>query len=169
MQGKTSSNLPIPPFMVGKPRRLHEVFQNFSPALFFVTINTADRRPILANDEIHHALRNYALQNVVHGRVMGRYVIMPDHVHCFIRVGQNGRLSDYVRLLKQSVSKTVKALCGPLTHYWQPGFFDHLLRHGESYSQKWLYVEQNPVRAGLVSRVEDWPYQGEIARLEWND
>jgi putative transposase len=42
---------------------------------------------------------------------------------------------------------------------WEEGFFDHLLRSDESMSEKWDYVVQNPVRAGLVKRAEDWPYQ----------
>ena len=45
-------------------------------------------------------------------------------------------------------------------------FFDHLIRHGESYAQKWEYVRQNPVRAGLVHLADEWPWQGEIVRLE---
>ena len=56
---------------------------------------------------------------------------------------------------------------------WQPGFFDHVLRSNESYSQKWNYVRENPVRAGLVKSVEglvksveDWPYQGEIVYID---
>jgi hypothetical protein len=49
---------------------------------------------------------------------------------------------------------------------WQPGFFDHLLRGSESYHEKWRYVRENPVRAGLVSCAEDWPYQGEIVRID---
>jgi hypothetical protein len=48
---------------------------------------------------------------------------------------------------------------------WQTGFFDHVLRHNESYSQKWEYVRQNPVRKGFVSRPEDWPYRGEIVAI----
>jgi hypothetical protein len=50
--------------------------------------------------------------------------------------------------------------------FWQPGFNDHLLRNDESYTQKWEYVFQNPVRAGLVARAEDWPYAGEIIRID---
>jgi hypothetical protein len=49
---------------------------------------------------------------------------------------------------------------------WRPGFFDHVLRNGESYAQKWNYVRDNPVRAGLVARNEDWPYQGEIVYID---
>ena len=50
---------------------------------------------------------------------------------------------------------------------WQDGFFDHLLRSGESYSEKWNYVRMNPVRARLVERPEDWPFAGEIEALWW--
>ena len=49
---------------------------------------------------------------------------------------------------------------------WQRGFFDHLLRSAESYGQKWNYVRENPVRAGLVAQPEDWPYAGEIVRID---
>jgi REP-associated tyrosine transposase len=42
---------------------------------------------------------------------------------------------------------------------WQPGCFDRLLRSDESLSDKWAYLRQNPVRAGLVSDPEEWPYQ----------
>jgi hypothetical protein len=48
---------------------------------------------------------------------------------------------------------------------WQADYFDRYLRSAESYSQKWSYVEQNPVRAGLVERFEDWPHRGIIHDL----
>ena len=35
----------------------------------------------------------------------------------------------------------------------------------ESYSQKWEYVKENPVRAGLAEKSDDWPFQGEIESL----
>jgi hypothetical protein len=49
---------------------------------------------------------------------------------------------------------------------WQEGFFDHLLRTDESYSQKWNYVRENPVRAGLVKSAAEWTYQGEIVYID---
>ena len=49
---------------------------------------------------------------------------------------------------------------------WQEDVFDHIMRSRESYAAKWAYVRENPVRAGLVSRAEDWPWQGEIHGLE---
>jgi hypothetical protein len=47
--------------------------------------------------------------------------------------------------------------------------FDHLLRSGDSYSQKWAYVRENPVRAGLATGWEEWPFLGEIFALEFYD
>ena len=42
---------------------------------------------------------------------------------------------------------------------WQPGCFDRLLRREESAEEKWEYIRENPVRAGLVSHWSDWPYR----------
>ena len=77
---------------------------------------------------------------------VGRYVMMPDHIHFFIGGSDDFVLSQWVRMLKRALSK---AISSPPPH-WQKGFFDHLIRHSESYSEKWDYVHQNPVRAGLV-------------------
>jgi REP element-mobilizing transposase RayT len=87
---------------------------------------------------------------------------MPDHVHLFVRGHIDFVLAQWVRLLKRKLSD------GIVTDrpHWQPGFFDHLIRNSESYSAKWEYVRENPVRAGLVTTYESWPYQGELVRLE---
>ena len=47
----------------------------------------------------------------------------------------------------------------------QEEFFDHLLRSRESYAEKWDYVRENPTRAGLLMKADDWPWQGEIDEL----
>jgi len=86
---------------------------------------------------------------------------MPDHIHLFISNNSDGTLSQWVRLLKRDLSQ---AIPNSPTH-WQKGFFDHLIRNSESYSEKWNYVYQNPVRAGLVREADDWLWQGEIEAL----
>jgi len=49
-------------------------------------------------------------------------------------------------------SKPLQVAGQKLASFWQPGFNDHLLRSDENYAEKWEYVFQNPVRAGLVLR-----------------
>jgi len=73
-------------------------------------------------------------------------------------------LSEWMKSLKNALSKTLRGMDVPAPH-WQRGFFDHVMRSEESYSEKWLYVGENPVRKKLATRCEDWPYQGEIYPL----
>ena len=73
-------------------------------------------------------------------------------------------LSEWMKSLKNSLSKTLRGMNVPAPH-WQKGFFDHVMRSEESYSEKWLYVAENPIRKKLGARFEDWPYQGEIYPL----
>ncbi len=92
---------------------------------------------------------------------------MPDHVHLFVAISANGiRLADWVRALRTVIGKSLRKM-GHSSPYWQEGFFDHLLRSGESYSAKWEYVRMNPVRAGLVATPEEWPYQGEVEEIRF--
>jgi hypothetical protein len=37
----------------------------------------------------------------------------------------------------------------------------------ESYSAKWLYVQENPIRKGLAKQIADWPFKGTIHLLTW--
>jgi putative transposase len=152
------------------PPRLPFVFQNYTAPLYFVTFNTLFRRPLLACDEVHQAFRDYAERGFSFHVATGRYVLMPDHVHVFVRIGGDMKLRRWESGLKQRLGKVLAQLGHkPATHpqsklesFWQPGFFDHLLRNNESYSEKWDYVWRNPVRAGLVAKPEDWPFQGEV-------
>jgi putative transposase len=97
-----------------------------------------------------------------HNIAVGRYVIMPDHVHLFIRGPDNFKLGQWIGMLKQNLAKQIED-SGTTSMIWQRGFFDHLLRSDESYAQKWNYVRENPVRAGLLTNADDWPYSGDRA------
>jgi len=90
---------------------------------------------------------------------------MPDHVHLFVRGGPDFVLAQWIGMLKQTVAKTAAPVPRG-KQFWQEGFFDHVLRNDESYSQKWSYVRENPVRAGLVKSPDEWPYQGEIVYID---
>ena len=92
---------------------------------------------------------------------------MPDHLHAFV-ASDGLSLSAWCKSLKNALSKTLRTI-GYEAPHWQKGFFDHVLRSGESYDQKWEYMRENPVRAGLVNAAEDWPYAGEIHELEFRN
>ena len=170
---------------LGKPPRLERVFQIYDPPIYFVTLCTAQRRKLLANEVVHRVFINYGERGRDYGVALGRYVIMPDHIHLFVCGRDDFNLGIWVRGLKRvvaaavaggrridvasrndSASKAFGAATTASRTIWQRGFFDHIIRNSESYSAKWEYVRENPMRAGLVGLVEDWPFQGEIVRIE---
>jgi REP element-mobilizing transposase RayT len=91
---------------------------------------------------------------------------MPEHVHFFAvpAADEAKDLSAFVGGWKSWTYHEIRKHGLP-SFAWQREFFDHLLRSTESYAEKWEYVRCNPVRAGLVSKAEDWPYQGEVQVL----
>ena len=149
-----------------RPPRLSTVFQKYDPPLFFVTFGTFNRIPVLADPAVHDRFIRFGKEAAGRGTAIGRYVIMPDHIHLFIRPAREQRLGRTIGFLKQSLSAALKQN-GERAPHWQPGFFDHLIRSPQSASEKWEYVRQNPVRAGLVERPDEWPYCGEIVPIRY--
>jgi putative transposase len=144
-----------------RPQRLEITFS--SEPVYFVTFCTRDRRVIPDLEKTQTALEGYGQRGMKEfGAALGRYVIMPDHIHLFVSGDADFVLSKWVAGLKRAISKAV----GSRGEFWQPTFFDHILRSDESYSEKWEYVCENPVRAGLVKESNRWPYQGEPVIIE---
>ena len=132
------------------------------PTIVFLTVCTKDRMPWLAQDDVHAALRN--LWQNEEGWLVGRYVLMPDHVHLFCAPHDlRYDLRHWVSWWKRKMSCLHLSSAG----LWQRDFWDRRLRRSESYGEKWMYVRENPVRKGLVVRSDDWPYQGIVHELRW--
>jgi putative transposase len=151
-----------------KKQRLHRLSMLYvrSP-IYFVTACTHDRRQLLTTEEVHEAFVRFAEEGPVHSAWIGAYVLMPDHLHLFVATDdQQITVAAWAKSLKNTISKILRLNAVPAPH-WQKAFFDHVLRSGESYSEKWNYVRNNPVRAGLAQKAEDWPFAGEIFQLEY--
>ncbi|MGB8340394.1 MAG: hypothetical protein WCE51_02295 [Chthoniobacterales bacterium] len=132
--------------------------------IIFVTACTVERRPILATPRAHAAMVRAWQQASTW--LVGRYVILPDHVHLFCAPNAIGAPPPerWMRYWKSLVTKTLKA--GSET-VWQRHHWDRQLRSGESYDNKWEYVRSNPVRHGLIAEADAWSYQGELNELRW--
>ena len=133
------------------------------PVLIFLTVCTFRRRKILAQERVHAAIRaGWAAAGQWH---VGRYVILPDHIHLFCTPARPDaeNVARWVAYWKRQVSARVPQL-SPI---WQRDCWDTQLRGHESYSEKWAYVLNNPVRAGLADCPDGWPFQGEIHSLRW--
>jgi putative transposase len=112
--------------------------------MYFVTACAAKRQNLLANEPIHSAFKAFAASAPNYGAWVGAYIFMPDHFHLFVAIDvEKLSLSNWLKCLKGTLSSVLRRE-GKSPPYWQKGFFDHVLRSKESYTQKWHYVRENP-------------------------
>jgi REP element-mobilizing transposase RayT len=81
------------------------------------------------------------------------YVVMPNHVHILIEPGRE--LSAITRALKGYTARQANLLLNRTGQFWQHESFDHWVRNEIELRKLADYIENNPVRAGLVSKPED--------------
>ena len=110
------------------------------------------RQPAIADmimEAIHYnadILGHYALH---------AFVVMPNHVH--LLASPNVPLPKLTRSLKGITAKRANAmLCLTGIPFWQEESFDHLVRNDREFEKIWNYIEENPVRAGLVREASDY-------------
>jgi putative transposase len=131
--------------------------------IVFVTVCTKGRSPWLASKEVHRLLCD--TWNKATTWLVGRYVIMPDHVHLFAAPSLSTLpLDNWIRYWKSQFTNAHRVE----SDRWQTDHWDTRLRSWDSYNQKWNYVRDNPKRHGLVDDAARWPYQGELNELRWD-
>jgi putative transposase len=131
--------------------------------LVLLTISTQGRAPWLACETAHHFLRQTWFES--QAWLVGDYLLMPDHLHLFCAPRDlHFTIETWIAYWKREFSLKHGH------HEWkfQSRGWHHRLRDGENYTQKWRYVQENPLRKGLVKRLEDWPYKGRAFDLVWS-
>jgi len=150
-----------------QPVRKHPVhglqFKDGQPTIVFLTVCTKAREPWLSTPEIHQQLRT--VWTNASAWLVGRYVIMPDHLHLFAGLGGEKEVpfDNWVRFWKSQFSKQLRQPA----HSWQTDHWDTRMRTQGQYVEKLEYTLDNPVRRGLVAASNDWVYQGVIYELPW--
>ena len=84
------------------------------------------------------------------------WVVMPDHMHCLLQL-RDRTLADVVCRIKSRSSLAVNQALGRRGRLWQKGYHDRAVRKEDDVKDLARYVVHNPVRAGLVERVHDYP------------
>ena len=90
-----------------RPPRLGRLFDNVRP-FYFVTFNTYKRQNLLARPEIHETFCIFCSKAQEHGVAVGRYVIMPDHVHLLVEVDPQYGIHRLVRQIKGRSSRLLR-------------------------------------------------------------
>ena len=125
---------------------------------------------------LHHWPPNAALAGVVRERrkkhrfLLTAWVFPPDHIHAILYPPFPLTLSRVMESIEVGSTLRINGGRKETGLLWQPRLFDRALRTVKEYYEKVEYIHQNPVKAGLVSRAEDWAwssageYSGTVSR-----
>ena len=154
----------LPPFQ--EPGRRHParrvLISSGQPTIVHLNVCAKDRRPWLANSVVRENLEK--IWQAANAWLVGYYLLMPDHLHLFCAPHKpEFTLQQWVSHWKRKFS----CLHLPDAGEWQRDFWDTRLRRSESYTDKWRYIQENPVKEKLAATPEDWPHQGMLNVLPW--
>jgi REP element-mobilizing transposase RayT len=93
------------------------------------------------------------------------WVIMPNHVHAMLEQADGHSLSDILHSWKSFTAKRINEVRQSNGAVWSPDYYDRFVRNGEHYVNAIRYIEENPVKAGLVGRAHDWPFSSARGRV----
>jgi putative transposase len=95
--------------------------------------------------------------------LLGGYVVMSNHVHLLaLPFVPAARVTRWIKGMSARYANRILNRTG--TAFWQHESFDHWVRNSREYERILHYIHHNPVRAGLVSNPEQWPWSTAAAR-----
>lgn len=127
--------------------------------VYLVTTVTRGREPLFRDFATGcAAARRFEDVCILRDARMLAWVLMPDHAHWLIQLGEADNLDALVRRLKSASARGANRMLRRNGALWARAFHDHALRAQEDLLRSARYVIANPVRAGLVERVGDYPF-----------
>jgi putative transposase len=145
--------------ITGRPEHL-KTFDYTGIHRYFLTFCTYERRSrFLTQERVDVVYEQFRRASAEEGFALSAYCFMPDHVHLLVEgLSDNSDCRRLIARAKQLSGFHYKKTFGePL---WQRYGFERTPRGGELSLRVARYILENPVRAGLVSRVEDYPFLG---------
>ena len=84
------------------------------------------------------------------------WCIMPNHVHTMIETRPGYPLELVLHSWKSFTSKEANRILDRTGKFWQEEYHDRYIRDDDHYANTFRYIEENPVKAGLVAKADDW-------------
>ena len=130
------------------------------PGHVYLVTTTTHRRERLFTDFALARLAVRALNDpeTLGGSTFLSWVLMPDHLHALVRLGEEDVLDRLMNRLKSRASRVVNRYLSRVGPLWQSGYHEHLLRKEEDLKETSRYVVLNPVRAGLAANIAEYPH-----------
>ncbi len=130
---------------------------------YLITTTTQNRTPLFIHfPAASSAARCFEDATLLRESRMLAWVLMPDHVHWLLQLGESDSLGEVIGRLKSASSRHTNRTLNRTGPLWSKAFHDHALREEEDLQAVARYIVANPLRAGLVKRVGDYPFWNAI-------
>jgi putative transposase len=159
---------------------------NFENYCHFVTSKTYRNQKIFSEGKVADLLIQTLLEvkEKLNFRLIG-FVVMPDHIHLMLVPNKRNTISDVMRHIKGRFSRRYDLLSRgmnspdygisdhragnsslPKSKVWQESFYDHVIRNRKEFDERLNYLYNNPVKAKLAEKPEDYKYSSAIGKYE---
>ena len=124
---------------------------------YFITIDSWGGRQLFKG-EVAEILTNQLVQcRAKRYFFLHEFCVMPNHFHALLTPANDSTLEKCVQMIKGGASYRIGKI-RKFAAIWQDGYHDWRCRNEEDYIGYSKYIRENPVKAGLVEKAEDWPF-----------
>ena len=95
---------------------------------------------------------------------LSAWVIMPNHLHLLLTPRDGWPLSRIMKDMKSFTSREANKLLGRRGQFWMEDYFDRYVRDAKHFANAIAYIENNPVKAGLVKTAREWLFGSALFR-----
>ena len=129
-----------------------------SNGIYLITTTTWQRSSIFTEwGYAHAAVQAFTRDEILKDAQLLCWVLMPDHAHRLLQLGKDRDLSSLIRAMKSASAYSVRK-AGYTRKVWARSYHDRTIHHEDHIEPAARYIVANPLRAGLVMRVGDYPF-----------
>ncbi len=154
------------PARADEPRLRRPKHHDLGRIPYFVTTRTHRHERLFVDSTAKVAVAELFRLRELYRFLMPAFVYMPDHAHFVVVPARGFDISQTMRVIKGGVARAVNAALNRQGAVWQDGFRDDAPRSLEELHAYISYIEQNPVRAGLVDCAVGYAFSSAGGRCE---
>jgi putative transposase len=137
------------------------------PGLIYHVIKRGNNREVVFAEEedYQHYLNTLQRYKKKYGFKLFAYCLMTNHVHLLIKVGQEGTISQIIQGVTVAHVRYYNYVYRRCGHVWQGRFHSPLISEDGYFLNVMKYIEQNPLRDGMVKNVEDYRWSSYLLNV----
>lgn len=154
------------PYHPPRNQRLDPELYTHASRVYFITVRAYRNQSLFVRDGLNELILNALREEQERQNcIVFTYCLLPDHLHFLVSPRQDGisvlTFTDQYKGKTTNLSWTL----GWRGNLWQRRYYDHIVRAEEDLRAIAEYIQNNPVRKGLIEHAENWPWSGHMNPL----